>query len=209
MPAVSANETYKVNNIRLGSDQMGMYLTLQSAAAAGFVLCFCSGREADLQDAKELLSEDDIRNLVGGGEIHKRDFRFQGVKRSAFFAQPVFRNFHAYPPEIIEIWAVSYDALYDAYTVYVPDHPAAQSAYVPLRYRVSYQRDNVFCFLNVELMDGGNYNDGDLVYEVRGFPYLPVTAKSLGHPFRVKLSGGEAIRVIPRPGNEKKFILVS
>lgn len=207
MPVAPANEVYKIRDLRLVPDSMGMYLTLQNASARAFVLCFSRGRAADIHDARQLLTEEDLAGLGQGAELMRGGFRFQGVRRNDFFARPVFRGFHAVPPEQIEIWAMGMDEFENAYTLYVPDDIRTQILYVPLRYRVSYQ-NGPLCGIKVEILDKGEYRDGDLIYQVGQYPPLPVTAAMLGNAFRIKLHPGDRVLVVPGPESREKLLQV-
>lgn len=207
MPVVTANETYKIRNMQLVQDSAGMYLTLQNASARAFVLCFGRGRAAGADDARRLLTEEDLAELGRGAEFTRGEYRFQGVRRNDFFARPVFRGFRAAPPEQIEVWAMGIDAFDGTCTLYVPDDGKTQIVYVPLRYRASYRMAGPVCTIKAELLDPGEYRTGDLVYRVGQYPPLPVTADMLGQEFRVRLHPGDRVVVIPRAGNEEKMVL--
>ncbi|MBM6871315.1 hypothetical protein H7U37_11690 [Pseudoflavonifractor phocaeensis] len=208
LPLSSA--AYTVQQLTLGSDSHGRYLSLVCPRAAAYALCFSSGAPIRREDLD--LTDKDLSALCSGGNIQRADYRIQGVPRNIFNAMPVFRSFQAVPPEQIQVWSM------DFYSngkpiLYVPDDPTSSTCYVPLRYTVQFTpgvyRPNKAPqpgLLQVRLLDAGQYADGALMYQVGDAMPIPLPEAYLNDTFIPILNENKPVSVVVSPMFQGKYV---
>ena len=200
---------YAIRDLTLGSDSNGRYLSLVCSHATAYALCFSSG--APLLPADLDLSEEELRTLHDGGEIQRDRYRIQGVPRNLFGAMPTFRNFHAVPPEQIQVWSMALRPSGEA-ILYVPEQVGEETCYVPLRYTFQFTpggcKRNVPQpgVLQVRLLDKGQYADGALMYQVGNALPIPLPGSWLNDSPIPILAQDEPVKVIVSAEFQGKYV---
>lgn len=203
------SDAYTIRDLVLGTDDKGRYLSLVCSYATAYALCFSSG--VPIQREALDLSEEELYLLHNGGEVKRETFRIQGVPRNVFESMPVFRDFHAVPPEQIQIWSMALRPNGEV-ILYVPDTPEGSTCYVPLRYEAQFTlgeiRKNVPKpgILQVGLLDAGQYTDGALMYQVGNALPIPLPTSCLNRTPIPILSGGEPVKVVVSPDFQGKYV---
>ena len=203
------SDAYAIKDLTLSDDSKGRYLSLVCPHATAYALCFSGGapiRRVDLD-----LTEEELRALHNGGEVRRERYRIQGVTRNVFEAMPMFRDFHAVPPEQIQVWSMALRSNGDT-ILYVPDEIGSETCYVPLRYTAQFTpggnkrgvpQPGV---LHVRLLDAGQYTDGALLYQVGGAMPIPLPSSYLNDAPIPILADAEAVHVVVSPEFQGKYI---
>lgn len=201
------SDAYTIRDLILNTDEKGRYLSLVCSYATAYALCFSSG--APIRREELDLTEEELCSLHNGGEVERDAFRIQGVPRNVFEAMPVFRDFHAVPPEQIQVWSMALRPNGEA-ILYVPDDPEYSTRYVPLRYQVQFTqgeyKKNVLKpgTLRVRLLDAGQYTDGALMYQVGNSLPIPLPGECLDSTIPV-LNGSEPVKVVVSQAFQGKY----
>lgn len=211
MPILAlSSAAYTVQQLTLGSDHHGRYLSLVCPRAAAYALCFSSG--APIRREELDLTDEELSTLCSGGKVQRDNYRILGVPRNIFNAMPVFRNFQAVPPEQIQVWSMDFSSD-GAPILYVPDDPAPSTCYVPLRYTVEFtpgvSRQNKAPqpgLLRVRLLDEGQYADGALMYQVGNSLPIPLPQGCLNDTPIPILNENEPVKVIVSPAFQGKYV---
>lgn len=200
---------YAIRDLTLGCDSNGRYLSLVCSHATAYALCFSSSTPLLPEDLD--LSEEELRALHDGSEIQRDNYLIQGVPRNLFSAMPTFRNFHAVPPEQIQVWSMALRPNGEA-ILYVPQHVGEETCYVPLRYSFQFTpgplKHNIAQpgTLQVRLLDKGQYADGALMYQVGNALPIPLPVDWLnGYPIPI-LAQNEPVKVIVSPEFQGKYV---
>lgn len=200
---------YAIRDLTLGCDSNGRYLSLVCSHATAYALCFSSGAPLLPKDLN--LSEEELRALHDGSEIQRENFRIQGVPRNLFSAMPTFRNFHAVPPEQIQVWSMALRPNGEA-ILYVPEQVGDETCYVPLRYVFQFApglfKRNVAQpgTLQVRLLDKGQYADGALMYQVGNALPIPLPGEWLNNSPIPILAQNEPVKVIVSAEFQGKYV---
>lgn len=184
-------EALRVQNLSLGANADGYYISGSCGFAETFVLCFSQhalGRK-DLD-----LTEEELLQLyqgTNGKTLNKGEVRLQGIPQRMFSTSNVFSDFVARPPEQIQLWSMTRVPNGPA-TLYVPDTPGKETCFVPLRYQYAIlPRPNGLTELTVRI--NGNelsqYQDGALLYQVGDFPEIPIANACINQPLSIRTGG--------------------
>ncbi len=204
MAIEKAIKMYQIKNLKLGTDSRGMYLSLVCPAADGYCLCFTKGSPVTREELD--LTEEELSGLLKGGMIERNRYRLQGVRQNVFHANPSFRSFHAVPPEQIQIWSLSYNYVTNRTTLHIPEDPESQMAFIPMRYSYTVRRANSLVYLNVNLKDNGQYEDGVLMYRVGNALPIPVPGSKLGKDIRLYIPSNEEVSIVVSEEYRGKYI---
>ena len=203
------SDAYAIKDLTLSDDSKGRYLSLVCPHATAYTLSFSSGAPLPPEDLD--LSEEDLRTLHDGGEIQRDRYRIQGVPRNVFSATPTFRNFHAVPPEQIQVWSMALRPSGEA-ILYVPEQVGEETCYVPLRYTFQFTpggcKRNVPQpgVLQVRLLDKGQYADGALMYQVGNALPIPLPGSWLNDSPIPILAQDEPVKVIVSAEFQGKYV---
>lgn len=209
MPVETAQRNYCIQNLKIGSDNRGPFISAVCPDADSFALCFVKGDLASGEEVKAALSEQDLKALRLGNSIERGRLRFQGVRRMVFYSGPVYYITSALPPERVQIFALSYSDFYDVTTLYFPEDETSQSGFLPLRF--SYELKQVspeISNLVIKLKDNGVYEDGTLLYQVGNALPIPIPQEGLGKGIKLYLPSGEKVMVVVREEYRDRMRLI-
>ncbi len=195
MPVQKAIKDYQIRNLRLDMDRQGMYLSLVCPAAYAYLLCFTNGKPV-CSEMLELTEEELTELCCNQAAIDKGEYRLQGVRSRTFNAAAQFRDFHAVPPERIQVWAMSYNSFRNIATLYVPERAEDQLVFLPMRYSFVTRRDGIYSLICVKLLDQGIYEEGALMYKVGSAAPIPLPPDAMGRELRINNPADEIIQIV-------------
>lgn len=168
------NALFKINNLQVGYDQTGPFLTMTPGHAVSCVICVSKNRPIQMEDLQ--LGERELEILLNGGrmlDFPKQGYNLQGVTSHQLAAVSQFRGFQMEPPAYVQVWGMSVDNR--TVTLHLPENPTQQCVLVPVGYCVERKEDGL-C-VRIQTMRG--YQDGDLEYQIADHLPIPIPASGL------------------------------
>lgn len=191
---------YEIQNLTVGRDAKGVYVSMVIRRNDACVLCLSKGDPVKRESLS--LTEEQLRSLATGGCVEPEglDCRLVGITRNQLLATPNYRSELLAPPVWIQAWGLARTPEGEL-ALYVPADPRSQCCFVPLGYQVE-QRDGGIA---VYLEDTKGYVDGELQYQVGGRLPVPIPKDWIG-AFIPLRNASEPVIVRPVPSAGEKYI---
>lgn len=140
--------------------------------------------------AKQLtLTERELSHLCNGGKLEMKGFTLHGITRPQMDGVSHGWEFKVSPPSYVQVWAMKRMDFETA--LYIPEDPEEQGMSVPQWFDVE-MADNQVC-IGISSTDG--YQDGDLMYTIRGHLPIPIPLSALNQWVPLDLDAG--FEVVP------------
>lgn len=199
MPVIKRNNNlFEIRDLRVGRDDNGHYLTMNSGHSVACVICVSAQNPVTM--AQLSLSEQELVKLSNGGSLSfpEKGYTLQGVTRPQLAAAPQFRNFHITPPCHVQVWGMSRTNIDDV-VLHMPENPLEQHVMVPVEYAVEWNNDTLVVWIQTD----EGYSNGDLMYQVADHKPVPIPRSFLNTPFQLR--PGAIPTVFPAPEAEAKY----